>query len=266
MNKLVLVLMGMLVLGRAGVAMAQAPVIANPLPDEQAPAWMAKATPVTVTGTIGEVTKVDIKKITHTAFTLTTPAETMKVAVAPEKFLTKIGLNLANGAIVTIDGWRINNGRRKEAELVSRTITVGAQTFKLRDADGEALWGEYLEQALVGSPEVTVTGTAKLPVRIKVGKNSTIEHWLHFHVLNGPMIARIYGGPASYAKKIGLNLVDGAPITINGWQLTDRQGYPVVVARQIIVNGVTYDIRNADGEPGWELNAQQTVKPATTQN
>jgi hypothetical protein len=54
--------------------------------------------------------------------------------------------------------------------------------------------------------------------------------------------------PTSYLTKVGLTLKDGAKITMNGLQFANR---PVVAVIDVTLDGKSYTLRDAKGQPMW---------------
>lgn len=228
---------------------------------------------VPVEGTVKELGTMEgpRDKVTVVTITVTTAKETVKIILAPQARLDKLGLKLAVGTAVKVVAMGSKDARDKDLRF-AREITVAGKTYRMRPSEVEGL------QA------VTVTGVVKKillpqpppdapkpdaaakpeggdrPDRQRMGMRP-VEVLLETE--KGLVIVNL--APAPQLKNLGLTPAEGQKLTVTGWMReiktrpTAGKDTPkaapadapkaavMIIARTVTLDGKILTLRDEDG-------------------
>lgn len=91
----------------------------------------------------------------------------------------------------------------------------------------------------------------------EVLETKRIEHdhglvGVHLMVKTEVETVEVHLGPACFIDKLGLELKNGEQITAKGSRVKTMRG-PALLAQEIVLNGKTFTLRDADGRPEWGM-------------
>lgn len=113
---------------------------------------------------------------------------------------------------------------------------------------------------LADAPQVTVAGAVKAVVVPDGDQGGPIR--LRLATAAEPVVVLL--GPAPAIKALGLPLTEGDQVSVSGWKLTENNR-TAIVCRELTTGGKTFTLRDAQGIPAWEAQAQPATKTGTVQ-
>lgn len=191
--------------------------------------------------------------------TLNTDTTTMKIELAPQTYLDKIGLVLKGDDAVTVTGLEKTNRKDLSLSVAVQVLTLGDKTYQLRDDKGSSLW-------LPSWRTKKVNGTIKdvtLPGAAATGDAQYISATL----TTVTTTLTVLFAPADYMTKIGLTLAAGDTISTEVAYDAHAPQSPMM-AITVKSHTVLYTLRDAKTRKGlWDVPAAPTPvapPPATT--
>ena len=198
--------------------------------------------------------------------TLTTEQGEVKVALAPQRMLDRLGLALKVGDTMTVTG---TQNPRQGMQLLANAVECNGNTYTLRQP----------QNPLANAKPATATGTVK---DLVLGEGQKGGARLMLVTEDGQVPVNLC--PAPYLQQIGLVLEEGKQITVNGWlpqppAAAGREGKAaqagregktaqagregkhqqgnMLIAREVVVDGKTFALRDENGKPAWENRGQR---------
>jgi hypothetical protein len=189
--------------------------------------------------------------------TMNTDTTTVRVELAPQSYLDKIGLTLKEDDQVTLTGLQSVNKKNQTLTVSVQALKLGDKTFQLRDEKNKAMWlPSWKTKKMTGvvkeikMPAAAATGDARLvSITLDSPKNPTITVLL---------------APTDYLTKIGLVMMENDTATISGAIDMHNDQSPMLAA-QVKWHGVTFILRDNKRHALWEATPPPTtIAPTPT--
>jgi len=180
--------------------------------------------------------------------TLNTDTTTVKLELAPQSYLDKIGLALKEDDAVTVTGMQKTSKKNFSLSMSVQILKLGEKTYLLRDEKNNVLWLPLWKNK-------KVTGTVKeiaTPDAAAVGD----ARFSAITLVTGVNSLTVLLAPADYMAKTGLIFAVGDKVIIDGAIDTHATQGPLL-ATTVKLHDVLYTLREKKTRKGlWEVAAQ----------